>query len=108
MKKVTGEANTQPEQKEEEVSNMQYSQRIKDFIGKTVGFKNITEGFKAATEGFKTATEGLLNVAIVIMILVLIGFAIYTKDPNLLRPEAIPSQVTPEAPQEAPKIHLTV
>ena len=100
MKKVTGEANTQPEQKEE-VSNTQYSQRIKDFIGKAIGFKTITEGFK-------TATEGLLNVAIVVMILVLIGFAIYTKDPSLLRPEAIPSQLTPEAPQEAPKIHLTV
>lgn len=89
MKKVTGDANTQPKQ-QEEVSHTQYSQKIKDFIGKTVGFK--------------TATEGLLNLTFVIMILVLIGFAIYTQNPYLLTPEAIPSQV----PQEAPNIHLTV
>lgn len=92
MKKVTGEANTQP--KQQEATQTQYSQRIKDFIGKTVGFKTIT--------------EGLLIFVFAVVLIVRIGFAIYTQNPYLLTPGATPSQVTPEAPQEAPKIHLTV
>jgi len=93
MKKVTGEANTQPKQ-QEEVSQTQYSQKIRDFIGKTIGFK--------------TATEGLLIFVFAVALIVRIGFAIYTQNPYLLTPEAMPSQVTPEVLQEAPKIHLTV
>ena len=88
MKKVTGEANTQPKQ-QEEVSDTQYSQKIKDFIGKTIGFKTITEGF--------------LIFVFAIVLVVRIGFAIYTQNPYLITPEAMPA-----VPQEAPKIHLTV
>lgn len=112
MKNETGKPNTQPtqnatskmnvsieveetKQKEtQEIEQTQYSQKVKDFKGKAIGFKYITEGFR--------------NLAIAIFILVLIGFAIYTNNPFLLAPEAIPQQVLPEVPRVSPEIHLTV
>lgn len=106
MKKVTRKLNTptasSKETNQKEVPQTQYSQKIKDFIGKTIGFKTIT--------------VGLINLVIVAAMVVRIGFAIYTQNPYLLAPEAIPSKVipeaiptqaTPEEPQHVPNIHFT-
>lgn len=116
MKKVTGrKPNTQTTQKstrntddslgteqtQQKEVEQQYSRKVMDYLGKATGFKIIT--------------DGMLNMAIIAVILLRIWFAIYTNNPYLLTPEAVPSQIAPEAPlvvpeipKVQPEIHLTV